>query len=326
MNSLSLKNLVAGFAFGLATATTASADCASRLDQSADLWVEPGDGLAALLEPECYAWQLFVALNWPGDPATQAPDKSKSLGEDGVATWELWRNVRVGSTNGVFRIDGDDPGPWLTGAALLVARPQSEFDALPLQQIARLGNPAMPQIDDASPTANETRMNQSAYEFVRDNTLYNIEGQQTAFDDITGVMNFHPDAKEIKARWRRISDTEKDRYHWVNVRLSNGDLQPFGLTALHITTKDIPNWFWATFEHIDNEPSSSNGGVPGHEGWLDSSVDAYTCPNAPVGCNKAPRVVTGTKWENYVLRGTQVDFVDSRGRPTLLASSVIERG
>jgi hypothetical protein len=32
----------------------------------------------------------------------------------------------------------------------------------------------------------------------------------------------------------------------------------------------------------------------------------------------------GTKWENYRLRGTQIDFIDSMGVPTLLGNSQIE--
>jgi len=140
----------------------------------------------------------------------------------------------------------------------------------------------------------------------------------------TGVLAFPPDAKEIKARWRIITDAEKSRYHWVDVTLADGSTEPFGLTALHITTKDLPNWFWATFEHRDNAPSEAEGGVPGHVGFVDPSVDRYTCPDNPTGCDRAPDVVQGTKWSNYVLRGTQIDFVTGRGQPTILVNSVIE--
>ena len=34
----------------------------------------------------------------------------------------------------------------------------------------------------------------------------------------------------------------------------------------------------------------------------------------------------GTKWETMRLRGTQVDFVDTRGQPTILANSQLEHG
>ena len=321
-----IKTLTLAGVVALAGTTAAQADCADHLSAGADLWLEPNDSLAAMLEPDCYAWQLFVALSWPGNVATQSADAGKALGDDGLTTWELWRNVRRGSQDAVFSDSGTDPGPWLTGATAVASRDASEFDALALQQLALLGGGAMPQIDDDSPFGNETRMNETTYTFVRDNTLYNTEGLQAAFDPASGVMNFPANAKEIKARWRIITEAEKPRYHWVDVVNSAGTTRPFGLTALHITTKDLPNWFWATFEHVDNKDSAVGGGVPGHEGWLAPSFDAYTCPNAPSGCDKAPAVVSGTKWENYVLRGTQIDFVDSRGRPTILANSVIERG
>ena len=47
---------------------------------------------------------------------------------------------------------------------------------------------------------------------------------------------------------------------------------------------------------------------------------------AGLECELAPKGIglEGTVWENYRLRGTQVDFVDSTGKPTLLANSHIE--
>lgn len=39
---------------------------------------------------------------------------------------------------------------------------------------------------------------------------------------------------------------------------------------------------------------------------------------------QAPDELSGTKWENYRLRGTQVNFVDSFGKDTRLANAQIE--
>ena len=87
-------------------------------------------------------------------------------------------------------------------------------------------------------------------------------------------------------------------------------------TALHITTKDIPNWFWATFEHVDN-PSRE-----GAEGWQTPTVDsASDFRGFPSGLG-----IENSRWQYYRLRGTQVDFVDSFGNPTILANSQIESG
>lgn len=41
---------------------------------------------------------------------------------------------------------------------------------------------------------------------------------------------------------------------------------------------------------------------------------------------KIPTEIKGTKWENYRLKGTQIDFVTLDGRPTILANAIIERG
>lgn len=306
--------------------TVAHADCANHLSAGTDLWQEPNDALAAILEPDCYAWQLFVSLNWPGDPTTQAADPDAALGDDGPAAWEFWRNARTGSYGEVFDIGGRDPGPWLLQGAALIARNAADVDPEPLQQMAFFAGLPLPEIDEDFPiAANETRMNKATYEFVRNNGLYSLEGLQAAFDPTSGVMHFPGNAKEIKARWREISGPDKARYHWATITTA-GVQKTYGLTALHITTKDLPNWFWATFEHIDNRESQVNGGIRGHEGWIDPSVDRYTCPSAPIDCDAAPAMLAGTKWQNYVLRGTQVDFTDGRGRPTVLANSVIERG
>ena len=313
-------------ALSLFAATGAFASCARQLDRGAELWLEPQNSEAALLEPDCYAWQLFIALNWPGDPASRAADPGKRLGEDGATAWELWRNVRNGSEHAVFRIDGQDPGPWLTGAPPRPLRPETDFDPLPLQLAVLLQRGAVAEFDPGQPGGNEVRMNRDSYDFVRDQGLFNREGLGRVFADGVEQLAFPAGAKEVKARWRVIEAADKPRYHWVDVARADGTTVTFGLSALHITTKDLPNWFWATFEHIDNQTSELNGGLPNNQGWLFPSVDRYSCPDRPVGCRSAPPAVAGTKWENYVLRGTQTDFTDSRGRPTILANSVIEAG
>jgi hypothetical protein len=207
------------------------------------------------------------------------------------------------------------------------ATPAGRFDALPLQQQIRFmqanPNKALPLFDPhaTSGQANETRLNKETYTFVRDNDLYNLDGQLKLLSK--GVeISFPTSAKEIKAQWRPITQAQRAKYHTVEVPAADGTKQLFGLTSLHITTKDLPNWLWATFEHIDN-PS-----LPNSEKWLLKSRDTFACKSLPSDCNRAPVGIglQGTKWENYRLRGTQIDFVDSRGRPTLLANSQPEAG
>ncbi len=303
------------------------------------LWVEPQNTTEALLEPDKYAWRLFVALSWPALVAQKTADSSKAFGDPapGPIVWETWRNARNSAPDATFKKDGSDPGPWLDATPDL-ANVESRFDTSALQQQIFRDNlekqnlplPAFDQIA-ANLSINETRLNKKTYQFVRQNDLYNLEGQVALFNGNKKTVFFPPMAKEVKAQWREIENNAqtKARYHWVQ----GDDGKMYGLTALHITTKDLPNWFWATFEHIDNKLSASMGGRPGNEGWLLPSKDTFACGarNLPDNCDKAPPEfegisIDGTKWEHFVLRGTQIDFIDSRGSTTLLANSQPEQG
>ncbi|WP_457391937.1 hypothetical protein [Roseateles sp. P5_E1] len=163
-------------------------------------------------------------------------------------------------------------------------------------------------------------MNFETFTFIVQNGLFSVEGQEALFVSGTQTIKFPAAAKEVKAQWREISELDAKRYHSCR---SGGKL--YGLTALHILTKDLPNWFWATFEHVDNK-KAENMGKEGYGPWLLPSRDAFSCPGNQLDCEAAPKGIglEGTKWENYRLRGTQIDFVDSTGRPTKLANSQIE--
>ena len=261
-------------------------------------------------------------------------DPTKKFGAAGTVVWETWRNARNGAPDTAFPPTGADPGPWL-GAATPVARQLQDFDNLPLQRLVRreqMRKPGGPAVEfdpvAADNQMNETRLNKDTYEFVRANQLFNIEGQEALLKSKAQTITFPLRAKEIKAQWREITAADKPRYHWVEVGTPGGQQKIFGLTALHITTKDLPNWFWTTFEHIDNRTPAAAGGRPGNEGWKLKSRDRFACPTPPHDCEQAPKGIglEGTKWESYRLRGTQVDFVDSLGTVTLLANSQPEEG
>ena len=285
-------------------------------------WKEPQDTIAALFDPDRYAWQLFVALSWPANTATKEADPAKAFGAPGPVVWETWRNVRPNAPDTVFPQNGSDPGPWLSGGSPAVARQERQFDRVPIKQFVamamrqRTSPRPSPEFDEAVGEFNEVRLNLSTYDFIRDNKLYNIEGQVAQFNAGKDNLNFPGNAKEVKAQWRQIAEADKPRYHWAEVTRDNGVKEVWELTALHITTKDLPNWFWTTFEHIDNKQA----------GWLTTSVDRFACPTPPHDCEQAPPGIglQGTKWEHYRLRGTQVNFIDSIGTATLLANSQIE--
>jgi hypothetical protein len=154
-------------------------------------------------------------------------------------------------------------------------------------------------------------MDQAAFDFIVDNQLWYLQGQEEAFKDGKN-LKFPKDAKEIKAVWQPIDASQKHRYHWQ----TGSDGTIYGLIALHVTTKDLPNWLWATFEHVDNPqrckelPCRDTFGIKDHKvspELLDMFKDAGM----------------GQEWRNYRLDGTQIDFTDS-GKPTLLGNSILE--
>jgi hypothetical protein len=91
---------------------------------------------------------------------------------------------------------------------------------------------------------------------------------------------------------------------------------------LHVVTKDLPSWFWATFEHVDN-PHLADA-----DGWQLPSSDRFACPGVRPDCNRAP-VGIGLEdnvWQFYRLRGTLTRYVDADGQPMRLANSELEAG
>lgn len=316
----------------------ACARCAhAQMEVLAPPYVEPQDTIAALTTPDLYAWKLFVALNWPADVAKRAADPSQHFGDNLTTVWESWK-LTSGKNDEVFLPGGKDPGPWGKARSFDVRRLR-DYEDLPLQQSTKRRDGAlMPFFDPATSAIgkNENHMNKEAFDFIRSNELYNVEGQEKLLQKAVAIfdaarndpngprsvdfseyrLTFPSGAKEIKAQWRPIGPDDKDRYRWVEFKNDKGEPVLYGLTALHITTKDLPNWLWATFEHVDN-PKRSNA-----EPWILPTVDRSAGPKG-----YPERIgIEGTRWQNYRLRGTQIEFTNSLGQTTLLANSQIEKG
>jgi hypothetical protein len=294
-------------------------------------WQEPQSSVDAARSSDEYAWRVFVALNWPARRSSRAdhaaagavPRVGADSTPDAATVWETWS-----SANDIFRPDGKDPGPWRPASvAPVVSMDSSRFEAFSardLPNLQRVQNGKMVPVKD--PLASATRlteihMNRAGYEYIRTRGLYNTNGQLRALDE-HATVDFPVGAKEVKAKWRIITEAERSRYHTMTVKLADGTERLYGLTALHVVTKDLPTWFWATFEHVDNPQ------LPGNDGWQAPSRDTFACGRRSTQCDHAPQGIglEGSVWENYRLRGTLTSFVDSNGQPRLLANSELEAG
>jgi hypothetical protein len=158
-------------------------------------------------------------------------------------------------------------------------------------------------------------MNRPTFDYVRDNNLHSIEGLEEIFRKNL-IVRFPNESKEIKARWVPIAEKDKPRYHWRTTTKKDGTKKLWGLSALHITARDLPTWFWCDFEHVDFEPHAE----------LYSRDTTTRGLNPPSGRDGVRKETVGTRWETMRLRGTQIAFTDPIGAPTILANSQIEHG
>ncbi len=175
---------------------------------------------------------------------------------------------------------------------------------------------ALPQIN-LQGAQEEVRRNKATFDYIIDNDLWYLDGLAAAASGGKPI-NAPPDSIEIKAHWKPIQEADKPSYHWNTDK--SGKL--FGLIALHISSKALPNWHWATFEHVDNP----------QRGKVLGCRDSFgvTPPNSCDGkvsdalLNLLQKAGLGKEWQNYRLDGSQVNFIDSTGRPTLLGNSEVE--
>lgn len=288
---------------------------------NAEVVPQPAD---AMSDPSKHAWDLFEMVNHPAkDPRIErgVPDMTKKIGDPGILLWETWKLARTE----VFLKDGSTPPPWedLSREETLTAdgRTLKTFDIPKADVLRAIQKGADPQeainvdrvskilgvdVENGLPGGGgESRMNRATFKFIVDNELYNIEGQEKIYEEITAgthaQLSFPSDSIEVKAMWLPLDKSDDPSRFHVS---SGADGKTYKLVSLHLITKDVPKWFWATFRHMDDPQP------------LIPSVDTHHLPPE----------LKGTKWQYYELSGTQTDFVDTEGQATYLSDPHIEAG
>lgn len=214
-----------------------------------------------------------------------------------------------------------------------------------------------------------------------------VRGQGGGTADLARI-ELPPEAVMIKSNWlhealaAKLGLTEDPERPYIKKYLATtiNPVLPDGkkcqlegvhyLIAFHISSKDIPNWVWATFEHVDLPGRCDVTGCNDSYGYASSdtlpagAADNYVRPRtrwddlnsgscvfdrdqvyAPeairgplaalfdqleigVSPSRSPNEPTPRDlgWRSYRLKGSQVEFVESTGRHTLLGNSVTEAG
>jgi hypothetical protein len=180
------------------------------------------------------------------------------------------------------------------------------------------------------------RRNRISFDYIVQQNLYKVSGVKAAFGT---NISFPVGAIELKAVWAPVDQiagaipgvTPEQALTLFHVAQTptNGT---WALLAMHIISKTVPNWTWATFEHKL---------IPGRCDVLGckdlfGAQTPFVPPNAEAeqsypDCTKTEaltRLLAAANIENvfanYCLKGSQVNFTDNTGLATRLGNSVIE--
>ena len=182
-------------------------------------------------------------------------------------------------------------------------------------------------------------------DFVKRN-LITLVAQQTYGHARNGTINFPGtgtndprlslDALELKVDWVPATSYKSpafacpDPTNSLYTETINGTC--YALAAIHISSKVMPNWLWATFEP-NNEVTNPNRCDPKLYG---ACLDIWgTTSSQPYGKGQTPRQSPELRqamaeahlnpaFSNYFLTGVQTQFVDTYGKPVQLGNSFIE--
>ena len=175
-----------------------------------------------------YSWTLFQALNWPVVTGQRGvPDCGRPIGSAGPTVWESYKTAEQ-----IFLPNAVDPGPWNSGGAqaLRLTFRSKAPDQLPLEAAiaAAVGGWLIDR--QANPTYYQVAVNETSYQYVRDNHYYdaNVLNRATR-------VQFGDGALEVKGAWRIVQGAETSRYHTAAAQVMTFDAtdSPPGIQERH---------------------------------------------------------------------------------------------
>lgn len=274
--------------------------------------------------PDELAWTLFLQVN----------ANAKSAGNNS-ALFETWA-----SDHDTFQLN---PPAWPIKSAPLALKARALSD---VEKRLPKGHPATVLVVPGATEdpSEETRRNKEAYNFIVANKLFTVTGLRAAFGT---TINFPIESLEVKANWYPVASPKDPTKSGIpgytgtpanaaNVYHVNtaSDGKQYALVAMHVISKQVPNWTWATFEHKNNPARCDILGCKDPFGATVASVPPN--PAASQGysdCQKTPALVAmfnKTKidpaYKNYCLKGSQTDFTTTTGEAVRVGNSITEKG
>jgi hypothetical protein len=278
--------------------------------------------------------------------AVAQTDPNLAMNKPDQVAWQLFIQVngRAGGTNSVFETFASDTDTFQQNPQYPTTAVPSVMRPPLLETVARetaLKNgvllPAVPP--DPTSKSEETRRNKAAFDFIFQNGLYKISGLRAAFGK---TLSFPVDAIEVKANWvpvesiplftkNQVSAAQVAQLYHVN---TGSDGKKYALVSMHVISKLVPNWTWATFEHRFNPGRCDIIGCRDSFGAqapvvvpLPTRGQTYPdCVKSPALTALLAQATIEPAYVNYCLKGSQADFIDNTGLDTRLGNSVTEDG
>jgi hypothetical protein len=272
----------------------------------------------AAATPEQTAWQIFVAASCP-------TNKNQVV-------WENWiEQLNLYPANGKLGARGVRGAKRLHGSPLTHALAAKEkgmaVELAPSEECNKMQGPPSNVVAGAT-ICEEARLNPAAQKFVSSNRYQVRVGQTKAANQGTNIQ-FPTPAVEIKADWIPGTDfspafTCSNPPAGVHVETIDGTC--YALAGIHVSSKLLTNWLWATFEPQNLTTNLLRCKVLGcNDSWGSSPATtsgAFT-QQTPALQGLMKQANLAPEWSNYRLDGAQIDF-GTAAAPTLLGNSVIE--
>jgi len=263
-----------------------------------------------------YAWHQFISLQWTASSTQRGqPDCSKPFQlSDEAKTWETFA-----VTDQLFLNNAVTPAPWNNLPLLALSETDRDYPLVTLKYRAKapsdLNLPASIRqavggwlVDqNQRPTYYLVSVNEVSYDYILDNGFYNANKANQA-----SQITFPVGSLEIKTAWKVMGkNDDQSRYYTIDaqVEIFNEQGQPtgqltretVGMVGMHIVFKPaaLPQWSWATFEHIDNTPADKQS----HAAYYNPDCQGQYCEP-----NQSP-IQTGQPFNvpNQLTRITAID-------------------
>jgi hypothetical protein len=169
--------------------------------------------------------------------------------------------------------------------------------------------------------------------FVTQNGLTTLSGQQAYGAKNGNAITFPWDAVEVKADWVPASNYTGSTFSCPDpnlyTQMYNGIC--YALVGLHISSKALPDWLWATFEPASaiTNPNRCDPNLYStcFDPWGTTSTVPYGKGQTVAQSQQLLQLMTAfgidPVFKNYYLTGVQTQFVDG-GKPVPLGSSFVE--